>query len=290
MAQQDSLRDPSGPGVNISVGASSEQTTRDRKVCIAFIAACIVLLVLSVVIFAIFAGDVTDWLDDNSTKGDDPVTVILWFLAGISVWVVVFVPLSFWMIPCAYFLDAWPGLLVILLNVLAGQTCMFMIGRLMKQTTRVGARLVAVAPEQTELITSLMRIFRAERFLDKGWKLCFLVMFGPTSTPMLCWVVGLLTEAHVVSFSISAYVANILLFSPLVVLALEADNLSDAFSNGDGLTIGLIVGGVFIFIGAIVYATRVARKEVAKMANQEEENTNGRDVVIAVPSKDDARV
>lgn len=48
--------------------------------------------------------------------------------------------------------------------------------------------------------------------------------------------------------------------------------------------------GVFIFIGAIVYATRVARKEVAKMAHQEEENTNGRDVVIAVPSKEDTRV
>ncbi len=67
--------------------------------------------------------------------------------------------------------------------------------------------------------------------------------FGPTSTPMLCWLVGLLTDAQLVSFSISAYTASICVFSPVVILALEADNLSDAFSHGNGLVIGLIVGG-----------------------------------------------
>ena len=61
---------------------------------------------------------------------------------------------------------------------------------------------------------------------------------------MLVWVVGLLTEAEFIPFTISAYAANVIVFSPMCVLGLLADNLSDAFSSGDVVSIVVIVSGM----------------------------------------------
>ena len=68
----------------------------------------------------------------------------------------------------------------------------------------------------------------------------FVMQWGPTSTPMLVWVVGLLTEAEFVTFTISAGIANLIVFTPLCVLGLLADNLGDAFSHGDGISIAIL--------------------------------------------------
>ena len=57
---------------------------------------------------------------------------------------------------------------------------------------------------------------------------------------MLVWVIGLLTEAEFLTFTISAGIANLIVFAPLCVLGLLADNLGDAFSHGDGVSIAIL--------------------------------------------------
>merc|ERR1712166_1021072 len=235
------------------------QTKADRCVCITLIAVCVVLLITSVVIFAVLHDDITDLLSADHEDGPD--TVCLWFIAGLAVWIAMFVPYSLWIVPCVYYLRAWPGLFVVSVNILVGQTGIFLFGRLLQNTTRVGARLQAIAPERTQLIVSVRRVFKT-----KGYQLCFLTMWGPTSTPMLVWVIGLLTEAEFLTFTISAGIANLIVFAPLCVLGLLADNLGDAFSHGDGISIAILCFSILIFAAGMWDGGYVARREVEKMA------------------------
>lgn len=241
-----------------------EPITRDRRVCLTLIGVSAILVVLSVVVFAIQSKAIVDWLDDSSSDNEDPVTVLLWFLAGIGVWLVMFLPYSLWLVPCVYFLRAWPGIFLVVLNVLSGQTLMFLIGKWLQQNTRVGERMTAVAPQKTKEILAVRQIFRTQ-----GYKLCFLAMFAPLPTPLLVGVVGLLTEAELLSFTASASCANLLLFTPPVILGLVAGNLSDAFSDGDWITASVIICGMGLFVFMLWYASRLAKAELQKIADSE---------------------
>lgn len=269
-----------------SVAADDAKTKRDRCVCIAWIVTCAVLLIVSVILFAVFTGRITDWLDGHDSH-DDIGTVCLWFLAGLGIWIAIFIPMSLWIIPVCYYLNAWPGVGIVALNILAGQTLMFLFGRFLQNNTRVGERLQAVSPEKTAVITAVRRVFKT-----KGYQLCFLSMFGPTSTPMLVWVVGLLTEAEFIPFTISAYAANVIVFSPMCVLGLLADNLSDAFSSGDVVSIVVIVSGIVLFVGGMYYAGHVANKEVKRMAALQMEpkkDTRSEDILIETNNPPDGK-
>lgn len=63
-----------------------------------------------------------------------------------------------------------------------------------------------------------------------------------------------------------------------------ADDLGEAFSSGDGLSIGLIIGGLMLFVFAMWYAGRVAQQQVKMMAQEEASvaGKNGIELVVGV--------
>lgn len=218
---------------------------------------CLVIVVLTVVTavaVAINRDRLILLLGSISVDPSSPKHGLMFILAGLALFAVQFIGVSWWTFTTSYFFR-YPAIGLCLLTTMTGITMNFALGRGLKSYNYKPDQLSSSAPSPsgTSSFDKLIRHIELKPF-----KFASLAFCTPVPVPMLCTLLGLSTEVGYPTVLCAGTLIVMLQSLPIVFVAASAASLVDAFANPVNAisTLVTLVAAVGLTFALSVYVKR----------------------------------